>query len=95
MSYLTMIAGIFKKFKYALGWFLIKLLGLTSSSLLIFFILWTLYTIYSLITNTSPLKIFDISTDEDNKVTMKIEFLILSYLGLFLIGIMFGFIYKK
>ncbi len=47
-------------------------------------------------TNTSPLSIFDMSkNDNENKVTMKIEFLILSHLALFLIGIMFGYIYKK
>ncbi len=46
MSFATFIAGIFRKFKHALGWFLIELLGLVSSSALIFLILWALYSIY-------------------------------------------------
>jgi len=94
MAYANQIALAFRKFRHALGWFLIELLGLSSSALFISLLLWTLYNIYATMTNSDPNKIFKISKKEQ-KFTVQIELIVLALLFAFLVGLMFGIIYIR
>ena len=94
MSLFASIPSLFRKFKYALGWFIIELLGISSVTLFILLILSTILFIYSNITKTDPLDILKIKK-ENLKIKLRLEFLILIILFTLITGIMLGFVLKR
>ena len=94
MSLQKVLPPLFRRFTYALGWFVIELLGISSVALFILLVLSTIYYVYSQITNTDPDKILDMST-RDNNITLRIELFAILTIFMFFVGLMLGFIYQR